>query len=512
MTELSGTSAVLVWKKDAQLFRKSLEASGVWDGSRRLKCVGPNQVAIPVLDGATAKKLLEDRWPQRNECMGIEVISLDLPASKTSLLKQPHGILVENIRTLMEKSNIVLTPDMLKTIPKHWQIHGDLILLPSGAFPESKWPDTGSQLWNIVAKALGCQRVARKHAIASDGFRSPQVDLLLGDSAWVEHIDNGIKYSYDMTQCMFSCGNVTEKMRVAQFDCRGETVVDLYAGIGYFTLPFLVHAHAQMVHACEWNPAAAESLRRNLALNGVTEKCVVHEGDNRKICPKGIADRVNLGLIPSSEPGWPVACAALKPEGGLLHIHGNVTTIEPSTAILQGERNSANASGIYDSSESESESNLTEHNCERELNVLSSLGNDRGLAENRPNLHNFSPRTGDSCDTGDGLSPFVSTSGADAQDDMSPAEAIRVCSKSEHWNEEDYVRTDGTSRQLLKTACKAAFPYWLKWAEQSRPVIEEIFYTIYKKSWRTEIHHIEHVKSYAPHVDHIVVDLLCRPK
>lgn len=29
---------------------------------------------------------------------------------------------------------------------------------------------------------------------------------------------------------MFSAGNITEKLRVAGFDCRGETVVDLYAG------------------------------------------------------------------------------------------------------------------------------------------------------------------------------------------------------------------------------------------------------------------------------------------
>ena len=29
---------------------------------------------------------------------------------------------------------------------------------------------------------------------------------------------------------MFSIGNITEKIRVAGFDCTGETVVDLYAG------------------------------------------------------------------------------------------------------------------------------------------------------------------------------------------------------------------------------------------------------------------------------------------
>jgi len=29
---------------------------------------------------------------------------------------------------------------------------------------------------------------------------------------------------------MFSVGNIAEKLRIASFDCRGEVVVDLYAG------------------------------------------------------------------------------------------------------------------------------------------------------------------------------------------------------------------------------------------------------------------------------------------
>ncbi|XP_014067857.2 tRNA wybutosine-synthesizing protein 2 homolog [Salmo salar] len=65
---------------------------------------------------------------------------------------------------------------------------------------------------------------------------------------------------------MFSAGNITEKLRVASFNCSGETVVDLYAGIGYFTIPFLVHAGASHVHACEWNPDAVEALQRNLGV------------------------------------------------------------------------------------------------------------------------------------------------------------------------------------------------------------------------------------------------------
>lgn len=45
----------------------------------------------------------------------------------------------------------------------------------------------------------------------------------------------------------------------------------------------------------------------------------------KKTCPENVADRVNLGLIPSSESSWKTACHALKKQsGGILHIHANV--------------------------------------------------------------------------------------------------------------------------------------------------------------------------------------------
>lgn len=62
----------------------------------------------------------------------------------------------------------------------------------------------------------------------------------MGDNGWVTHQENGIFYSFDATKCMFSSGNLSEKLRMAQLDCRDEIIVDLFAGIGYFVLPFLV--------------------------------------------------------------------------------------------------------------------------------------------------------------------------------------------------------------------------------------------------------------------------------
>ena len=154
---------------------------------------------------------------------------------------------------------------------------------------------------------------------------------------WTVHREQGIVYGLDVTRSMFSSGNGSEKARVASFRCERETVVDLYAGIGYFTLPYLVHAQAAHLHACEWDDDALRALRHNLAANGVAERAVVHAGDNANALPhfEGTADRVNLGLIPSSEAGWPLAVRALKPAGGTLHVHANVSS-EPGAEAAFG--------------------------------------------------------------------------------------------------------------------------------------------------------------------------------
>ena len=142
---------------------------------------------------------------------------------------------------------------------------------------------------------------------------------------------------------MFSSGNITEKIRMAGLGryAEGSTIVDLYAGIGYYTVPLLVHARCGHVHACELNPDALKSLKCNLAANGVTpDRYTIHAGDNRSAATaagtKGVADRVLLGLLPSSTNGWPVAAEALKPEGGWLHLHENISDAEAFDAVAVG--------------------------------------------------------------------------------------------------------------------------------------------------------------------------------
>jgi tRNA wybutosine-synthesizing protein 3 len=195
--------------------------------------------------------------------------------------------------------------------------------LPNSAFQEEWDLHVSEEIWRAVAEALKSERVARLGEISGE-MRESSVEMLLGEDDWVIRRESGVDYGYNLTQCMFSAGNVNERRRMGEMAGAGEVVVDLYAGIGYYSLPMLVHSQVGHVHCCEWNPNAVRALESNLKINGVAGRCTVHFGDNRATAVnlKGVADRVVLGLLPSSESGYALAMTALRPAGGVLHVHG----------------------------------------------------------------------------------------------------------------------------------------------------------------------------------------------
>jgi tRNA wybutosine-synthesizing protein 2 len=279
-------------------FRVALEACGYYDPSRRVAAVSGDytkcteEFALPITEVCmeTFLQLQDKNIPLPHPFESCLVSRVLLPQSKKPL-KPGDRLRTSIIQLLKEKYCEREVSEMAKCIPKSWERHGDMIVLPSGSFLNDLWVSHLGSLscgqlsgfWALVSSILNCKRLAKGGFISNDGFRSPTVSLLLGDSGWVDHVDNGIHYKFDVTKCMFSSGNITEKLRLANFDCRGETVLDLYAGIGYFVLPYLVHAGADLVHACEWNPHAVEGLKRGLKANGVEGRCIIHVGDNRKV-------------------------------------------------------------------------------------------------------------------------------------------------------------------------------------------------------------------------------------
>lgn len=251
-----------------------------------------------------------------------------LELSQKKVTQNPVTQMKQEVCEMLQARN--LRESLVQEVPTRWEKLGDLILVPAHAFSASEFKTFETELYGMVARVLGASRVARQAPVSQGPKRESRAVMLYPEAAdgWVETKELGVIYGLDVTKVMFSSGNGTEKQRMGNSDARGETVVDLFAGIGYYTLQLLKNANASKVFACEWNPNSCEALRHNLRVNGLESRCEVLEGDNRRVAPTGVADRVLLGLLPHAEMSWETAVRALKREGGMLHVHSNVNSGE----------------------------------------------------------------------------------------------------------------------------------------------------------------------------------------
>ena len=317
--------AVLVDKSNASTIRQSLTAAKLIDDKFIIKQVD-SMIAIPILDNEQVKNLT---WFDDTK---HEITELNL------LLKNqkytPAQQMAQDMTLYLKQHIDSDLAQLILNLPQKWELFGNLAIIPNSAMNNSQWQDLFAlitqeqeqEIWRIIARSLRVDRLARQDRIATDMMRTSQVKMLLGGSGEVEINDFGVKFWLDVTKVMFSSGNVTERHRIGNIDMSGEIIVDAFAGIGYYTLPMLVRSNAEHVYACEINPNSIQALQNGAKLNNVSKRLTILEGDNLSTMKQvyAMADRVHLGILPSSEKAWQSAINCLKSSGGKLHIHMNV--------------------------------------------------------------------------------------------------------------------------------------------------------------------------------------------
>ena len=206
----------------------------------------------------------------------------------------------------------------MNRLPDKWEKIGNVVTI--------KLPDELKQYQEIIGQAyretLSCTTVLNDKGGISGVYREPVVDVISGDKITETiHKENGIRYKMDPQKIMFSSGNMAERRRMATISNTREIVVDLFAGIGYFTLPIAVYSKPKKIFACEINPIAYRYLCANIVLNHVTDIVEPLWGDNRKTAPKDCADRVILGYLQEPQLFLKVVLECLKNQRGILHYH-----------------------------------------------------------------------------------------------------------------------------------------------------------------------------------------------
>ncbi|MEE3489583.1 MAG: class I SAM-dependent methyltransferase family protein [Methanobrevibacter sp.] len=152
--------------------------------------------------------------------------------------------------------------------------------------------------------------------------REPVYKILYGEETETVNKENGCLFKLDLAKVMWSKGNNNERLRIAKLVRDGERVIDMFAGIGYFSIPIGVHANASEVISIEINPNSYHYLCENIRLNKLDNITPVL-GDCMIETPKYRADRILMGYVKTTHHYLKVAIDSLN-EGGILHYHETV--------------------------------------------------------------------------------------------------------------------------------------------------------------------------------------------
>ena len=158
--------------------------------------------------------------------------------------------------------------------------------------------------------------------------REPTIEILYGNETETVHKENGCLFNLDLSKVMWAKGNNNERLRIAKLVGKGETVVDMFAGIGYFSIPIGVHSQADQIYSIEINPNSYHFLKNNITLNKINKKAgydrlVPILGDCAIEAPKYSADRVLMGYVKTTHHFLKPAMECVK-DGGIIHYHETV--------------------------------------------------------------------------------------------------------------------------------------------------------------------------------------------
>lgn len=155
--------------------------------------------------------------------------------------------------------------------------------------------------------------------------RRPIIEHIAGERIRVvEHREYGWRLRLDIERLMLCLGNSYERLRIARLISGNEIIVDMFAGVGQFTIPMAVIGKPAKIYSVEINPEAYHYLKENIILNKVQHIVEPILGDCKKIVGeeiKDIADRVVMGYLGGTMEALPQALKTLKSSGGMIHFH-----------------------------------------------------------------------------------------------------------------------------------------------------------------------------------------------
>ena len=193
----------------------------------------------------------------------------------------------------------------------------------------------------VLAQASGATRVFCQVSDVSGDHRTRELELIAGEGGTVTiHREHGCEMQVDVAGAFFSPRLSTERARIASLTADGETVLNMFGGVGAFSLVAAKSTRCT-VHNIDINPLAIDLCTANIARNRLAGTVIASCGDATEVVPawssREVADRTLMLLPERSAEFLGIAVAATRP-GGTIHYYSHVHADSKSLAAPNAAR------------------------------------------------------------------------------------------------------------------------------------------------------------------------------
>lgn len=222
-----------------------------------------------------------------------------------------------------------LPSHLLESLPRAMDFIGELAIIEVPPELNSYRKTIGE---TILEKNRKTRTVLAKESPVMGDYRLRKLTVIAGEpKTETVHREYGCQYYVDVAKAYYSPRLSFEHHRVASLVRDEETVIDLFAGVGPFSIQIARNHPKVAVYAVDVNPDAVKYLERNIRVNRVTGRVHPILGDARQVVNeklRGIAERTIMNLPEKAMEFLDAACNALGPRGGIIHFYSFIRESE----------------------------------------------------------------------------------------------------------------------------------------------------------------------------------------
>jgi tRNA (guanine37-N1)-methyltransferase len=241
---------------------------------------------------------------------------------------------------LKEALKDILSKEEIEKAYSSFDIIGDIVII--------KIPDELGRKKETIAKTLinkikPVNTVFQQISAVEGEYRTRKLCFLAGiNKTNTEYREHGCLFKVDVLNTYFSPRLSTERLRISQIINQKEKIINMFAGVGTYSIILAKKNPDCIVYSIDSNPAAHNLSVINSKLNNVQDRVFPILGNARIIIEKDLKGKATRVLMPLPEQASQFidsAIMALENNKGIIHYFAHIKANNKCDALEKGKVN-----------------------------------------------------------------------------------------------------------------------------------------------------------------------------